>query len=158
MISAVVHTYNEGKNIERCLSSLNWADEIVVIDMGSTDNTCKIAKDFKAKLFSHPYTGFVEPARNFGLSQAKGDWILVVDADEEIPKSLVYYFTHELQRPRFDFYRIARKNIIFNKWVKHSGWWPDYQVRFFRKGMVAWTEKIHGIPLTKGEGTDIEAS
>lgn len=157
MVSAVVHTYNEEKNIGRCLSSLNWADEIVIVDMGSTDNTCKIVRDFKAKIFSFPYTGFVEPARNFGLSKAKGDWILVIDADEEIPKSLVHFLTNELQRPRYDFYRLARKNIVFNKWVKHSGWWPDYQVRFFKKGTVVWTEKIHGVPLTKGKGEDIEA-
>lgn len=157
MISAVIHTYNEEKNIERCLSSLSWADEIVIIDMGSRDKTLDIAKSFKAKIYEHPYTGFVEPARNFGLSKAKGDWILVVDADEEIPKSLAHFLSLEVQHAKYDFYRIARKNIIFNKWIKHAGWWPDCQIRFFKRGAVNWTEKVHGIPLTRGSGTDLEA-
>ncbi len=158
MISAVVHTYNEEKNIERCLSSLYWVDEIVLIDMGSTDNTHIIAKNFKARIYSHPYTGFVEPARNFGLEKAKGDWMIVVDADEEVSKGLAHYLLGEVQKPKSDYYRIARKNIIFGKWIKHAGWWPDYQVRFFKKGKVKWTQKIHGVPLTYGEGIDLDAS
>lgn len=157
MISAIVHTYNEEKNIERCLSSLSFVDEIVLIDMGSNDKTCSLASSFKAKIYTHPYTGFVEPARNFGISKAKGDWVLILDADEEVPKSLANYLLNEISKSPFDFYRISRKNIIFGKWVKHTGWWPDYQIRFFKKGAVSWTKKIHGIPLTRGKGTDIEA-
>lgn len=158
MISAVIHTYNEEKNLERCLSSLSWVNEIIVIDMGSNDKTCVIAKDFTSRIFQHPYTGFVEPARNFGILKASGDWIIILDADEEIPKSLVKYITLEIKNPSADYYRIARKNIIFGKWIKHAGWWPDYQVRLFQKGCVTWTERIHGIPLTRGNGQDIEAN
>lgn len=157
MISAIVHTFNEEKNIERCLSSLSWVDEIVIIDMGSTDKTLEIAGSYKTKVFNHPFTGFVEPARNFGIDKAKGDWIMIVDADEEISKSLNLYLSVEAKSPKFDFYRIARKNIIFGRWIKRSGWWPDYQIRFFKKGSVKWTEKIHGVPITAGSGTDIEA-
>lgn len=156
MISAVVHTYNEEKNIARCLSSLNFVDEIVLIDMDSRDKTREIAKEYKAKIFSHPYTGFVEPARNFGMGRARGDWILIVDADEEIPKTLARFLSFEVKQPKADFYRIPRQNIIFGKAVRHAGWWPDYQIRFFKKGKVSWTEKIHGIPLTKGIGLDLE--
>jgi len=156
MISAVVHTFNEEKNIKRCLSSLQWVDEIILVDMGSTDQTCQVAKEYKVKIFHHEYIGFVEPARNFGISKATNDWILIVDADEEIPKTLADYLKKETKNPRGDFYRIARKNIIFDKWIKHTGWWPDYQVRFFKKGTVSWTEKIHGVPLTIGEGIDVE--
>lgn len=157
MISAVLHTYNEEKNIKRCLNSLSWVDEIILVDMGSTDQTCRMAREYKAKIFQHEYTGFVEPARNFGLSKATGDWIIVVDADEEIPKNLAHYLKEETKSPRGDFYRIARKNIIFNKWMRHTGWWPDYQIRFFKNGSVSWTEKIHGVPLTTGKGIDIES-
>ncbi len=157
MISAIVHTYNEEKNIQRCLSSISWVDEIILIDMGSSDMTCKIALAYKAKIFQHPYTGFVEPARNFGLSKASGKWILVIDADEEVPKNLANLLKQEAKKSQIDFYRIPRKNIIFNKWIKHAGWWPDYQVRFFKKGSVSWIEKIHGIPVTSGKGEDIEA-
>lgn len=158
MISAIIHTYNEEKNIERCLVSLTFADEVIVVDMGSADRTCQIATSYHAKIFQHPYTGFVEPARNFGLSKAVGEWIIVVDADEEIPQSLAKYLLIEAQNSNFDFFRIARKNIIFSRWVRHSGWWPDYQIRFFKKGNVSWSDKIHGIPLTKGLGKDIEAT
>lgn len=156
MISAVVHTYNEEKNIARCLSSLSFADEIVVIDMNSSDRTREIAKEYKAKVFIHPYTGFVEPARNYGIGKASGDWILILDADEEVPKALAHFLKLEVRESKADFYRIPRQNIIFGKIIRHAGWWPDRQVRFFKKGKVSWTEKIHGIPLTKGIGLDVE--
>lgn len=156
MISAVVHTYNEEKNIARCLSSLKWVDEIVVIDMGSNDTTCDIAEEFHARIYNHPHTGFVEPARNFGLEKAKGDWLVIVDADEEIPVKLANFLKIAAASNDFDYYRIPRKNYIFSKWIRHTGWWPDYQTRFFRKGYVNWSDKIHGIPLTKGKGQDIE--
>lgn len=157
MISAVIHTYNEEKNIVRCLSSLKWVDEIVLIDMGSTDNTVARAKEFQSKILKHPYIGFVEPARNFGISKATGDWIIIVDADEEIPPRLAAYLKEQSKSTETDYFRIARRNYLFGKWMKHTGWWPDYQVRFFRKGSVEWVEKIHGVPLTKGTGSEIEA-
>ena len=155
MISAVVHTYNEEKNIKRCLSSLSWVDEIVLIDMNSTDRTRELASEYKAKIFAHPYTGFVEPARNFGIKKAQGSWILIVDADEEIPKSLADRLLAVSKDKTVDYCRIARKNIIFGKWLRHSGWWPDYQIRFFRKGSVTWSDKIHGVPLTRGRSLDL---
>ncbi len=155
MISVVVHTYNEEKNIDRCLSSLAWADEIVLIDMGSTDKTRQIAANYRVKLYTHPYTGFVEPARNFGIKKAQGSFILIVDADEEIPMTLADFIKVEVNQPKADFYRIPRKNIIFGKWIKHS-WWPDYKIRLFKKGSVTWVEKIHGVPMTKGLGFDVD--
>lgn len=157
MISALIHTFNEEKNISRCLESLKWVDEKVIVDMGSTDQTRSIAKKYGCKIYQHAYTGFVEPARNFGIEKSTGEWILIVDADEEIPSALARYLKEEVKNARGDYYRSARKNIIFNKWIRRSGWWPDYQVRFFRKDHVRWTEKIHGIPMTKGTGIDIEA-
>lgn len=159
MITALVHTYNEGKNIERCLLSLvDWVDEIVVVDMGSTDGTVDIAKRHNVKIFNFPYTGFVEPARNFGIEKAKGEWLIILDADEEIPRILVNSLKKIVKEDQADFCRLKRKNIIFNKWIKHAGWWPDYQIRFFKKGFVTWTDKIHGIPLTRGRGLDISQS
>ena len=157
MISAVVHTFNEQRNIERCLSSLTWTDEIIIIDMGSTDKTVEISKSFTSKIYQHPYTGFVEPARNFGINKTKGNWIIIVDADEEIPKTLINYLKIEIEAPKADYYRLPRKNIIFGKWMKHSGWWPDYQIRFFKKGAVVWNDKLHGIPITRGIGADLDA-
>lgn len=158
MISCLVHTYNEEKNIGRCLKSLKFATEIIVIDMGSTDKTLEIARNHPVKIYSHPYTGYVEPARNFGIKKAKSDWILIVDADEVISDKLkteIMAITQDKSN-LFSYYRIARQNIIFNKWIKYSGWWPDYQVRLFKNGSVNWSEKIHGIPITRGIGKDIK--
>ena len=154
-VSAIIHTFNEEANIERCLRSLSWVGEIILIDMNSTDKTCELAKSYGVKIFKHPNMGFADPARNFGISKATGDWIVVLDADEELPASLVQFLTRNMGKD-IDFFRIPRKNIIFSKWIRHTGWWPDYQIRFFRKGYVEWTDKIHGVPQTRGLGHDIE--
>lgn len=157
MISAVVHTFNEERNIDRCLSSLIWVDELIVIDMGSTDNTIRIAKKYQAKVYNHPFTGFVEPARNFGLEKTKGDWIIVLDADEEITPYLKTFLLKTIVEKKADYFRLPRKNIIFGRWVRHAGWWPDYQIRFFKRGTVSWKESIHSIPITRGQGSDLDA-
>ncbi|OGG12804.1 hypothetical protein A3D77_07145 [Candidatus Gottesmanbacteria bacterium RIFCSPHIGHO2_02_FULL_39_11] len=158
MISAVINTYNEEKNIKKCLSSLLWADEIIVVDMGSTDKTREIAEEFGAKVYEHNYVGFVEPARNFGIEKAHGEWVFILDADERVSQILSKLLLEKSRQKDINYFRVARKNIIFDKWIKHAGWWPDYQIRFFRKGSVSWVEKIHGIPFTVGNGFDMEAS
>lgn len=155
-ISAVVNTYNEQKKIGRCLSSLKgFANEIVVVDMMSTDRTVELAKKYGAKIFKHKKINYVEPARNFAIEKAKYDWVFVLDADEEIPESLKIYLKKEIKEPQAEFFRIPRKNIIFAKWMKHSGWWPDYNIRFFKKGSVTWNEVIHSVPMTVGKGIDL---
>jgi len=157
-ISVVINTYNEEKNLKRCLESVRQlAGEIVVVDMHSTDKTVEIAKKFGAKVFEHDYTGFVEPARNFALRQAQGDWIFLIDADEELQKSLLEKLKKIAEENQTDYVVIPRKNILFGKWIKHSLWWPDYNVRLFKKGKVIWSDKIHSIPETRGEGIDLEA-
>lgn len=155
-ISAVLVVRNEEKNLARCLNSLSWVDEIVVVDMESTDGTVALAKKVADKVFSHPQVGFVEPARNFAIEKATGSWILVIDADEEIPPPLVYKLKELAEAPGgFDFFRIPRKNIIFGKWIRHSRWWPDHIIRFFKKGSVNFLPVVHGVPLTKGLGKDL---
>ncbi len=157
MISATVNTYNEERNLDRCLSSItSWVDEIVIIDMGSTDDTIKKAKQYTDKIFHHPYTGFVEPARNFAIEKTKGEWILLIDADEEIPKELKTIINSLIKNSTKSFFRMPRKNIIFGKWIRHAYWWPDYQIRLFKKGSVVWSDKIHSVPLTRGEGFDLD--
>lgn len=157
-ISVVINTLNEEKNLPRVLASIkNFADETVVIDMRSDDRTVEIAAKFGAKVFGHERTGYVEPARNFAISKAGGDWILILDADEALSVSLKKRLKKIIEDPDADYYRLPRKNIIFGKWVKHSRWWPDYNIRFFRKGSVTWNEVIHSVPLTQGRGADIKA-
>lgn len=158
-LSVVINTLNEEKNIERCLRSVKKiADEIVVVDMESDDETVKIAQKFGAKVFNHERTGYVEPARNFAISKATGKWILILDADEEVSAGLTKKIKELINKPEADYYRIPRKNIIFGKWIKHTGWWPDYNIRFFKNGSVVWNEIIHSVPTTVGDGADLEAS
>ena len=155
-ISAVINTYNEEKRLSRCLASLKgFVSEIIVVDMMSTDNTIEIARKFGAKVFKHKKISFVEPARNFAIEKAKHERIMVIDADEELPETLKVFLKNEIKHPQADFYRIPRKNIIFGKWMKHTGWWPDYNIRFFKKGTVIWNQVIHSVPMTIGVGFDL---
>lgn len=154
----VVNTLNEEKNLPRAIASVvNFADEIIVVDMESTDATVEIAKKLGAKVFIHKKTGYVEPARNFALSKTTNPWILVLDADEELPKKLAEKMAQILKNPKADYFRVPRKNIIFGRWMKHSRWWPDYNIRLFKKGIVSWNEVIHAVPMTQGVGGEIEA-
>jgi len=156
-ISVVINTLNEEKNLPRALSSVSdFADEIVVVDMKSEDKTREIAKRFGANIYDHEKTNYVEPARNFAISKAKYDWIFILDADEEILVPLKNELKKIVDNPKADYFRIPRKNIIFGKWIKHSRWWPDYNIRFFKKGSVVWSEIIHSVPTTKGKGSDLE--
>jgi glycosyltransferase involved in cell wall biosynthesis len=155
-ISAVVNTRNEEKNIERCLKSLEFCDEIIVVDMESEDETVALAKKYTHKIYSHKNVGYVEPARNMAISKALGDWILIVDADEVIPKTLAKELVKVAEVNETDFVRIPRKNIIFGQWMQHSRWWPDYNVRFFKRGVVTWQDEIHSVPITEGTGTNLK--
>jgi len=158
-ISVVINTYNEEKNISRCLESVKgFADEIVVVDMHSTDRTVEIAKKYGAQVFEREYTRYVEPARNFALSRATGDWILLIDADEELSGTLRKKLEEIIENNVFDYIEIPRKNIIFGKWIEYSRWWPDYLVRFFKKGKISFSEKIHEPPKTQGVSLRLEAS
>ncbi|MBI4058844.1 glycosyltransferase family 2 protein [Candidatus Microgenomates bacterium] len=155
-ISVVINTWNEEKNLPRAIASIkNLASEIIVVDMESNDDTKEIAKKLGAKVFNHKYIGYVEPARNFALSKATGDWILILDADEEIPDRLAKKLQSISQDSEADFYRLPRKNIIFGQWIRHARWWPDYNIRFFKKDQVLWSELIHSVPETHGIGQDL---
>ncbi len=158
-ISVVVNTWNEEENIERCLSSATaLADEIVVVDMESRDRTYELARKFTDKVFPHRRVGYVEPARNFAIDKATGDWVFILDADEAIPQTLALKLKQIAESGEYDFIRVPRKNIVFGKWLENSGWWPDHQIRFFKKGAVAWSEEIHAVPITRGRGFDLPAA
>lgn len=157
-ISAVLVVKNEEKNIEKCLSSIKAiVNEIVVVDDESTDSTKELAKKFTDKIFEYKSVGYVEPARNFALSKATGDWILVLDADEEISPVLGKVLRKIAQENVADFVKIPRKNYIFSKWIQHTGWWPDYQIRFFKTGKVKWDDSIHSVPEAHGKGITLDA-
>ncbi len=158
-LSVVIHTKNAENTLEKSIKSVKFADEIVVVDMMSTDDTIKIAKKFTSAIYSYPDVGYVEPARNFAISKAKGDWIFILDADEEVPEELERVIKGIVSRSKnkdtADCYYIPRKNMIFEKWIEKTGWWPDYVLRLFRKGHVEWSDQIHSIPITSGEVSEL---
>ena len=156
-ISVVLNTFNEEDNIARAIKSIDWAWEIIVCDMHSNDKTVEIAKKLGAKVIYHKKLDFVEPARNFAVSKATNEWILVLDPDEEIPQSLAKRLKEIADKmEEIHYVRIPRKNLIFGKWIKASGWWPDYNIRFFKKGKVEWSNDIHRPPKTLGQGLDLD--
>lgn len=158
-ISVVINTLNEELNIKCAIQSVTkFADEIIVVDMKSVDQTTSIAKKLGARVFTHEPMHYVEPARNFAISKATGDWIFILDADEEAPVTLLTELRSVVEKNECDFVRIPRKNMIFGKWMKHSRWWPDENIRFFKKGAVVWDDEIHSIPVTNGMGINLESN
>jgi len=162
-LSIVINTKNSQTTIVRTLQSVRQvADEIVVVDMQSSDQTVELAKRYTDRIFSYPDVGYVEPARNFAVSKAKSDWILVIDADEEISTGL-RNFLFELKENKLpdhlkaDCYFLPRQNVIFGKWIEKTGWWPDFQLRLFASGRVEWLEQIHSIPMTTGKTIELPA-
>lgn len=152
MISTVLITFNEAKNLRKCLESVkNFTTDIVVVDMGSTDETERICKEFGTKIFQHKLVPFVELVRNFAISKASGDWILVLDPDEVLPSVLKYKLHEIAKEDKFVAVNIPRKNIFFGRWIRHTNWWPDRHVRFFKKGKVEWTNKLHIYPKVDGK-------
>ena len=157
-ISAVINTLNEEKNIDRAIKSVKFADEIIVCDMHSEDKTVEIAKNLGAKIFFHKKEEYVEPARNFAISKASNEWILILDADEEVPESLRERLIEiSSKMKQIDYVRIPRKNLIFGHFMQASMWWPDYNIRFFKKGKIKWGDKIHRPPQAFGQGLDLPA-
>ncbi len=157
-LSVVINTLNEAKTLPSAISSVQGlAQEIVVVDMGSTDDTTSVAKKFGAKVYTHTRLAYVEPARNFAIDKASGDWILVLDPDEEVTTTLAKKIREIIKAGIYDYVRIPRKNIIFGHFMRHAHFWPDYNVRLFKKGSVEWSNVIHTVPAIKGKGADLES-
>lgn len=160
-ISAVVSTYNNESVIEDCLKSLDFADEIVVVDHRSSDKTAQIAKRFTPRVFLEDNDPLnIDIQKNVGFEKAKGDWILSVDSDERISPELAHEIKETiLSEQEFVAYKMKRKNIIFGKWIEHSIWWPDYKVRLFKKGKGSYgSQQVHRELVVDGQiGTLQEA-
>jgi len=140
-LSALVITWNEESNLPECLSSLAFADEIVVVDSGSTDRTPEIARQAGAALYDHPWEGY-GPQKNFGMEQASGDWILILDADErvtaELRAEIDRVVTADALSPAA--WSIPRKNHLYGRWLAHGGAYPDRQIRLFRRGKARYND------------------
>ncbi|NGM88887.1 glycosyltransferase family 2 protein [Parapusillimonas sp. SGNA-6] len=139
-LSVIIITKNEAANIGACIDSVAFADEIIVLDSGSTDDTCRIALGKGAKVSStDDWPGF-GPQKNRALDLATGDWILSIDADERVTEDLAQEIQREMTAPRADAYRIPRLSNFCGRWIRHSGWWPDYVLRLFRRGTARFTD------------------
>ncbi|MFC1485138.1 glycosyltransferase family 2 protein [bacterium] len=145
MLSAVVITKNEEKNIDICLKHLTWADEIIIVDSESTDKTCKIAKKYTDKIFTAKWQGFAK-TKNYAISLAKGDWILSIDADEIVSDELKDEIIKTIKSDDKHGYYLPRLLYFCGKPVKHGGCYPDYQLRLFKKK----SGKFEDIPVHEG--------
>lgn len=153
-ISIVISAHNEERKIKDCLESAKWADEIILIDNSSNDKTAEIAKRYTAKVFTRPNNPMLNVNKNFGFSKASSDWILSLDADERVSNLLKEEIqsTINSQQLTVNGFWIPRKNIIFRKWIRHTGWYPDYQLRLFKKGKGKFAEQ-HVHEMIHVEGT-----
>jgi len=151
-LSVVISAYNEEKRIEDCLLSASFADEIIVVNNSSTDKTLEIVSRYTSKIFTKPNNIMLNINKNFGFSKASGDWLLSLDADERISPSLAQEIKSVIKNDSVvNGYWIPRKNIIFGKWIKYTGWYPDYQLRLIRTGKGKFPEK-HVHEMIKVEG------
>jgi glycosyltransferase involved in cell wall biosynthesis len=137
-ISATLITNNEEVNIEEALQSLAWADEIVVVDSGSTDATVEICRRYTDRIFKRAWTGFVDQ-KNYAVERASHDWIISLDADERISPELAREIEQlRLAGLRHAGYRIPRVAFFMGRWIRHGDWYPDHQLRFFDRRRGRW--------------------
>ncbi len=151
-ISVVIHTYNSEKYLEKCLKSVSSCEEIIVCDMYSTDMTIEIAKRYGAKVIYHKNVGFADPARNYALSYASQNWILVLDSDEEAPPALLKHLRklmNDLPAHENGVF-IPRKNLHLGEVLWFT--YPNQILRFFKKDTVSFSEKVHCTPTIKKGG------
>ncbi|MFH1414865.1 MAG: glycosyltransferase family 2 protein [Elusimicrobiota bacterium] len=143
-LSAIVVTYNEEKNLKDCLESLCFADEVIVVDSDSSDNTARIAEDMGAVVLQTDIQ-YPEEKKNIGISRASFPWIFVLDADERVTRELRDEIKKELDNPDCDGYYIYRKNFFLGKEIKHCGWNADRVMRLFKKDKGVYPDKrVHG--------------
>jgi len=137
-VTATLITFNEERNIEEALQSLAWADEIVVVDSGSTDATIEICRRYTGRVCQRAWTGYVDQ-KNHAVAQASHDWIFSLDADERVSPSLAGEL-HQLRRAGCERagYCIPRVAFFLGRWIRHGDWYPDYQLRFFDRRRGRW--------------------
>ncbi len=144
-LSVILITKNEEKNVEKCLSSVQWADEIVVVDAGSTDSTVKRARKFTKNVFVRPWAGY-GAAKNFALQQSKSEWVFWIDADERVTDSLQREIKAAIGKGADTLvgYSVPRKANFLGRWILHCGWYPGRVVRLFKRGNARFTEsRVH---------------
>jgi glycosyltransferase involved in cell wall biosynthesis len=143
-VTAIIPTFNNENIIRRCLESVKWADEILIVDSYSTDRTLNICGEYGAGIIQHEYINSALQ-KNWAIPKAEHEWILLLDSDEELESGFKEEVLTILENPpeNIDGYRMARKNLIYGKWVKTCGYYPDYQERLFRKKCRYIEREVH---------------
>ena len=151
-LSIAILACNEAATIRRVLASVAWADELILVDSGSTDGTIEIAREFGAKVFPEPWKGY-GPQMNSALDKCTGPWVFSLDADEEFTPELSAEIQSLLAgEPEFVAYWVPRSNKVFGRWMRHGGLYPDYKLRLFRQGTARLPEDTepHATPKWAG--------
>ncbi len=149
-LSAVLITRNSAAVLPPCLESLRFADEIVIVDSGSTDATLDIARRFNAKIVCQEWLGYGKQ-KQFAVAQATHDWVLCVDTDERVSEPLRESILRELQAPRFHAYEMPRRNRFLGRWLRHGEGYPDWSLRLFDRRHANWSDDpIHEKVVTAG--------
>jgi len=140
-ITVAIITKDEERNIRDCLESVKWADEIVVVDNGSTDRTLSICREYGARIFEEEWKGY-SGQKNSAIEKAGNEWVLNLDADERVSPELRQEMQKRLEENRgVDGYWIPRKNFFLGQWIRYCGWYPDLNLRLFRKSRGRFGER-----------------
>lgn len=153
MLSVIIITKNEQAHIAACIESVNFADEIIVLDSGSTDETCVIARRLGAKVYHTTHWPGFGPQKNKALDLATKEWVFSLDADERVPSELAVEIQKAIQKPspNVQAYTVARMSCFGGRWIKHSGWWPDTLVRLFKRDQGRFKEvSVHESVIVEG--------
>jgi glycosyltransferase involved in cell wall biosynthesis len=133
-LSIAIVAMDEEANIARTLASVRWADEILVVDSGSRDRTCEIARQYGAQVIVEPWRGYVAQ-KNYAIELCTKDWVLLLDADEEVSPGLGEEIRAAIAAAgALNGYRTPRKNLFLGRWIRHGGFYPDPKLRLFRRG------------------------
>ena len=169
-LSAVIITLDAEYQLEACLQSLHFVDEIVIVDAGSRDNTKQLAEKFGARFETHPWSGF-GPQKRYAVSRASNDWVLCIDADERVSSQLAGKIVAVLQAPRTTAYQLARSNFFLGVYLRHGEGYPDWSLRLFDRRTAQWSDdlvhekviaagavtRIHGAALLHHSADDLDA-
>lgn len=155
-ISVAIITKNEEKRLPDCLRSASFADEIVIVDSGSTDRTVEIAKEFGCRVFEEEWKGFGKQ-KNSAVQKCLNEWVIILDADERVPPETRDLIFLTLQKPNASAYSFKRKHFINKRWIKYGGNWPDWNARLVNKNQGKFYGEIHEKWLTDGDIGKIDA-
>ena len=150
--SVCMITFNNARTVEKAFKSVPpWANEIIVVDSFSTDNTPKIAKEYANYFEQRQWPGHMDQY-NYCISKAKNEWVIFIDADEEISPELAQEIVQRVETDsgKYDGYIIHRRTFYLGRWIMHGGWVPDYEIRLFKKSKGAFEGGLHAKVVVQG--------